>query len=240
MSLPGAAGLADLASQMYGNEQVFLGFKDPATAKNPKQAAKWAKKEQKYGAYPGLARRIGRGADYLLTGEGPDPTPGVDIIGDREEAYLAQPLKNQSIDARRAALANYSRYSSKYNLGPTANIAAASAIDEGDRVRQADALRQARLTRLTTNRTERKASLGLAEELYGRRQGQMAASGQAYVQNMAPYFQALDAEKMMREATSAQNSAAMWGSIASAGSGAIGGYAAGGPRGAVIGATGGF
>lgn len=220
-------GAASAYQSAYTANNRFMGFKDPAWAamyKGPEQAARWQRRESQYGAYPELARTEGRGGLALLTGDVAKTLPSTQIYTPQLERYMADPLAENSTAMAENQTAQAARYGGRYNLGPEGMIAASQGISEADRNRTADARRQARLTSVIGNREEAKSSLGLGEDLFDKRQGQMSANENTQASGMASYYTALRQEELLRMSTSAANRSAMIGAGVRAATGFAGGF----------------
>ena len=212
------AGAASAFGAAYGNTNTFMGFKGPEWqrkyhpgAKGEKKAAKTERKEGKYGAYPQLSRDLGQGSLDLLRlspEEMREKYKGYGLYKGIEH-YLSDPLEEDSTRARQNSLANYARFGAKNNLGPEFMIAASQGVDESDRQRIADSRRNVATFVRGAEPQQFMGRMALGEDIFSRRQGQMAANEQAYAAGMSSYFTALRQEELLRMGTSDQNRMAM-------------------------------
>jgi len=225
------AGAAGAYASAYGAEKTMMGFNDPdwyLRYKGPEAAAKALKKESRYGAYPELARTVGRGGLALLTGDVAKTLPGTQIYTPELERFMANPFEENSTAIAANDRAAAARMSGRYNLGPEFQAAAEQGISESDRSRIADARRQARLTSVIGNREEAKSSLGLGEDLFGKRYGQFQSATDTYASGMASYFSAINAENLLRQSTAAANRSALMGAGVRAATGLASAFMPGG------------
>ncbi len=208
------AGAASAFTAAYGNTNRFMGFKDPEwfrKYKGDNAAAKATKKESQYGAYPQLSRDLGQGSLDLLRlspEEMREKYKGYGLYKGIEH-YLSDPLEEDSTRAKQQALAGYARFGAKNNLGPEFMVAAGQGLDEADRGRIADSRRNVATFVRGAEPQQFMGKMALGEDIFSRRQGQMAQNEQAYAAGMSSYFTALRQEEMLRIQTTNQNRAAM-------------------------------